>query len=106
MVTISETASVKVKEILKAEGKPDWGLRIYTVGSGCCGPSYGMGINENPSEGDVVVEKDGLKVFFDKETLESLGDRIIDYMKDDNGEGFIVTGGQAPSCGPGCSSCG
>ena len=46
VVTISEVAAQKAKEILTAEGKADWGLRIYSAGGGCCGPSYGMDIDQ------------------------------------------------------------
>jgi len=120
-VKITDSAAAKALEILKAEGKEGWGLRIFVHGSSCCGPSYGMDINENASAGDETVEKNGLKVFVDKEALESLNDKEIDYIKNAQGEGFVINGGddapscgsgcgggenEAPSCGSGCSSCG
>ena len=46
MLKISDNAAEKAKEILKAEGKEGWGLRIFVQGGGCCGPSYGMDIDE------------------------------------------------------------
>lgn len=107
MVKISDTAAEKAKEILKAEGKEGWGLRVFIHGSGCCGPSYGMDIDENAGEGDQTVEKNGLKVFVDKEAYESLSGKEIDYVANAQGEGFVINGGEsAPSCGSGCSSCG
>ncbi|MBI5640933.1 MAG: iron-sulfur cluster assembly accessory protein [Nitrospirae bacterium] len=106
VLKISDTAAEKAKEILKVEGKEGWGLRIFMQGGGCCGPSYGMDINENAAEGDETVEKNGLKVFMDKQSAESLGDKEIDYVKTPQGEGFVINGGEnAPSCGSGCSSC-
>lgn len=106
MVTITETAAKKAKEILVAEGKANWGLRIYTAGGGCCGPSYGMDLDEKPADGDEVVEKDGLKVFIDKNTFQSLGGMQVDFINEGDKQGFILTGGKAPSCDSGCSSCG
>ncbi len=106
MVTITETAAKKAKEILVAEGKANWGLRIYTAGGGCCGPSYGMDLDENAKSGDEVVEKDGLKVFIDQETMKNLGGMQIDFVEEGERQGFVLTGGKAPSCGSGCSSCG
>ncbi len=50
MVAISDVAAEKGKEILASEGKTDWGLRIFTAGGGCCGPSFGMDITEHPVE--------------------------------------------------------
>ena len=108
MLKVSETAAEKAKEILKAEGKEGWGLRVFIHGAGCCGPSYGMDIDENANEGDETVEKNGLKVFVAKDSYESLSNKEIDYIKTEQGEGFVINGGEAPSCGSGsgCSSCG
>jgi iron-sulfur cluster insertion protein len=108
VLKISDTAADKAKAILKAEGKEGWGLRVFIHGSGCCGPSYGMDIDENAAEGDETVEKDGLKVFVDKEALASLSGKEIDYIKTEQGEGFVINSNEpsAPSCGSGCSSCG
>lgn len=106
MLTITEKAAEKAKAILTAEGKGNWGLRVYNAGDSCCGPSYGLDIDENPAAGDEVLEKDGLRVFVDKNTLMTLTGMKLDYYEDAEREGFILTGGQAPSCSSGCSSCG
>lgn len=107
MVTITDTAAEKAKEILSAEGKAEWGLRFYTAGSSCCGPSYGIDIVEEAVAGDKTIEKNGLKVFMDADTYQNLTGMNIDYIQDGEREGFVLTGGKAPSCGPGCgSSCG
>ncbi len=109
MLKISDSAAEKAKEILKAEGKEGWGLRIFVQGSSCCGPSYGMDIDEKAAADDDTVEKNGLKVFVNKETSASLADKEIDYVSNDRGEGFVINGGAAPSCGSGggaASSCG
>jgi iron-sulfur cluster assembly accessory protein len=109
MLKISDVAAEKAKEILKAEGKEGWGLRVFIHGSSCCGPSYGMDLDEKASEGDETIEQNGLKVFVDKEASESLSSKEIDYIKTEQGEGFVINGGEQPSgssCGSGCSSCG
>ncbi|MHB8880123.1 MAG: HesB/IscA family protein [Thermodesulfovibrionales bacterium] len=109
MLKISDTAAEKAKEILKAEGKEGWGLRLFMQGGGCCGPSFGMDIDEKASDGDETVEKNGLKVFIDKEAAPGLADKEIDYVSTERGEGFVINGGAAPAaggCGSGCSSCG
>ena len=106
MLKVSDIAAEKAKAILKSEGKEGWGLRIFIHGAGCCGPSYGMDIDEKGAEGDETVEKNGLKVFIDKEAVESLSNKEIDYIKTEQGEGFIINSPDAPSCSSGCSSCG
>jgi iron-sulfur cluster assembly accessory protein len=106
MVTISELAAEKAKQILNAEGKSAWGLRVYTSQSSCCGPSYGMDLDENPAEGDEVLEKNGLRVFMDKDTVKNLTGMEIDFIDDGEKQGFILTGGTPSSCDSGCSTCG
>jgi iron-sulfur cluster assembly accessory protein len=106
VVTITDKAAEKAKTILTAEGKDNWGLRIYNAGGGCCGPSYGLDIDEAPSADDEVIEQGGLRVFIDKNTLSSLSGMQLDYYADEEREGFIISGGAAPSCNSGCSSCG
>ena len=105
MLQVSEKAAEKGLEVLKAEGKEGWGLRIFLQGSSCCGPSYGMDLDEKAAEGDHTIEKNGLKVFVDSAASASLADKEIDYVKTPQGEGFVINGGAAPSCGSGCSSC-
>lgn len=107
MVTVSDTAAEKTKEILAAEGKAEWGLRFYTAGSGCCGPSFGIDIVENPVDGDEILEQNGTKFFIDKEAFEKLKGMTIDFVDDGDRQGFVINNPNPPSCGPGCGdSCG
>lgn len=110
MIEISETAAEKAKEILTAEGKQGWGLRVYMADSESCGSSYGMDIEETPNAGDEVIEKNGLKVFIDKVTSLSMSGKGIDFVDDGERSGFIITGDEAAdgasSCNSGCGGCG
>lgn len=110
MVTISDLAAEKGKAILTAEGKPQWGLRVYLAGSSCCGPSFGMDLNEHPLQGDEIIEKGGLRVFLDKGASEKLDGMEIHFIDDGEQQGFVIRGNQPSSCNPqggsGCSSCG
>ncbi len=105
MFTITDLAVEKVKEILQEEGKSTWGLRIYTMEGGCCGPSFGLDIEENPSQDDEIIEKNGLRIFMDKNTSMRLSNMKMDFYDDGERQGFVLTGGSQPSCGSGCSSC-
>ena len=106
MVTISDVASEKGKQLLKAEGKSAWGLRVYLAGSSCCGPSFGMDLSEHPSDGDEIIEKNGLRVFLDKAAFAKLKGMEIHYIDDGVERGFVITGKQPSSCDSGCSTCG
>ena len=106
MVTVSDAAAEKTKEILEAEGKADHGLRFATAGSSCCGPSYSIDIVDKPVDGDEVIEKNGARFYIEKTTLASITGKEIDFVDDGERQGFVFTGGEAPSCSSGgCSSC-
>lgn len=111
-MNITDKAAEKALAILTGEGKKDWGLRIFVAGESCCGPSYGLDMQEVQRPDDEVLEKNGLKVFMDKYTLSTLDGRELDYYVGDEGEGFIFTGGvsacgtSGSGCGSGSSGCG
>ncbi len=106
MITVSDVAAEKAKEILNTEGKADWGLRFFLSGSSCCGPSIGMDINEQPSDGDDVFEKNGLKVFVEKTAAEKLNGMEIHYIEEGEKQGFVLTGTPPSSDGSACNACG
>lgn len=109
-MTITDKAAEKAKAILVGEGKADWGIKIYVAGESCCGPSYGLNFQEEQTAGDEIVEKNGVKIFMDKQTSTTLDGKELDYYSGVEGEGFIFTGGVSScgsgSCGSGSSSCG
>lgn len=103
MITITDEAVEKAKEVLAAEGKSGWGIRVFVSGGGCCGPAYGMDIAENPETGDEVLEKNGLRLFADKESATKLVGCVVDYLKDGQHEGFVIKDpNAASSCSSGC----
>ena len=106
MISISDIAAEKAKQILSMEKKPDWGLRIYVAGNSCCGPSFGMDLSEHPAEGDEIIENNGLKVFIDKNASEKLNGLKLDFIDDGERQGFVITGGQPPACSTKHNTCG
>jgi len=104
MITISDSAAQKIKDILKVEGLPGHGLRIMASGGGCCGGSqYEIMIDEKAGAGDTVVEKDGAKVFFDAATATALAGVELGFQSEEGGEGFVMNfpkGGGGCGCGP------
>jgi iron-sulfur cluster assembly accessory protein len=104
VLTITDKAAEKAMAVLAIEGKDNWGIKIYVTGTGCCGPSYGLDLQEDQMPNDEIVEKNGLRVFVDKDLYKILSGMKLDYYADGNVEGFIFTG-SAPSCSLGCNSC-
>jgi iron-sulfur cluster assembly accessory protein len=110
MITISDIAADKIKDIIKSEGMPQAGLRIYGAGGGCgCsgGPQYEIAIDDKAGDGDTVVENQGAKLFVDESTAKTLDGAELGFISDQRGEGFVISfPNGAPStggcgCGPG-----
>jgi iron-sulfur cluster assembly accessory protein len=103
MITISDVAADKIKEILKAEGVPNHGLRVSAGGSGCCGTSYEIMIDDKAGDGDTVVEKNGAKLFVDETTAKTIAGAELGFISDERGEGFVLG---FPNGAPSGGSCG
>ena len=64
-MTITDKAAEKAKAILADEGKANWGIRIYVAGESCCGPSFGLNLQEVQMPEDEIVESIGAGDAFD-----------------------------------------
>jgi iron-sulfur cluster assembly accessory protein len=102
MITITEAAADKIKEILKVEGVPNHALRVTATGGGCCGPSYEIMIDDKAGDGDVVVEKNGARVFVDEATSQKLNGAELGFISDERGEGFVLGFPNGAPAGGGC----
>ena len=103
MISISEVAADKIKEILKVEGVPNHGLRVTAGGGGCCGPSYEIMIDDKAGDGDTIVEMNGAKLFVDASTAKVLDGAELGFISDERGEGFVLG---FPNGAPTGGSCG
>ncbi|MGQ9571262.1 MAG: hypothetical protein ACUVUQ_10600 [Thermodesulfovibrionales bacterium] len=54
-----------------------------------------MGVALDPEDGDLTLEKDGLKIFLDKEANNMLLNATIDFSDD---QGFAISGMNQSSC--------
>ncbi len=104
MVTLTEQATTKVRELLRerdAEGKLY--LRVYVTSGGCSGLSYGMSLDEKRAD-DHVIEADGVTVVIDPVSAPYLRGCEIDYKEALMGGGFAITNPNAiRTCGCGQS---
>jgi iron-sulfur cluster assembly accessory protein len=88
MLTLTEKAQGKVKEILDAQPEPYAGLRVQVVGGGCSGFQYHMGFEKQPNGGDEVLDLNGFKVFVDRGSSMYLDGTEIDFVEALTGSGF------------------
>ena len=104
MITLTENAVSKVKEILTSQEPQPAGLRIAVVGGGCSGFSYSMAFENNPQMLDKTYSYEGLKVFVDQASLLYLEGAQVDYVESIEGSGFKFSNPNVKStCGCGSS---
>jgi iron-sulfur cluster assembly protein len=104
MVQLTPQAVSKVKELLAAEQKEGFGLRVAIQGGGCSGFTYGLTFENTQRPTDEVVEVDGLKVYVDAMSQMYLNGVKIDYLETLQGAGFKIDNpNSSGSCGCGSS---
>lgn len=105
MINVSETAAVKINELLAEENKLGSGLRVFVQGGGCSGFQYGLMIEENgQGAGDQVFESNGIRLFVDPVSVRYLGGAEVDFVDTVTGGGFTIKNPNAKStCGCGSS---
>jgi iron-sulfur cluster insertion protein len=103
-VTISESAVIKITDLLAEENNPKLKLRTFVQGGGCSGFQYGFTFDEEQHEDDFVVEKQGVKILIDAMSMQYLSGAVIDYKEDLQGSQFSIQNPNAQStCGCGSS---
>lgn len=104
MIEISDAAAEKIKEMIASEGLTEAYLRVGVNPGGCSGFTYGLGIEEEVTDQDEMLEMNGLKVLLDKESIKYLRGVEIDYKETVMGGGFTIHNPNAiATCGCGSS---
>ncbi len=104
MITVSNKAVGKIKDILQAEQKNDGFIRVGIKGGGCSGFTYLLDIEEKETDGDQIFDFNGVKVLIDSKSMIYLAGVELDYTDGLNGSGFIFNNPNATNtCGCGDS---
>ncbi|MFH0071236.1 HesB/IscA family protein, partial [Peribacillus sp. NPDC056705] len=61
MITISDTAAERLREMLAEQEVPNMFLRLGVAAGGCSGFSYAMGFDDNETDADVYMDVQELK---------------------------------------------
>jgi len=103
MVTVTESAAAKLKDLMAKEGVQEHALRVRVMGGGCSGYQYELAF-DTPQAGDKVIEQSGVKVVIDPKSLLFLAGSEIDFTDGLHGAGFTIKNPNAKgSCGCGQS---
>ncbi|MDQ1501508.1 MAG: iron-sulfur cluster insertion protein [Actinomycetota bacterium] len=90
MITVTETAAKKVKELVEAEGNSELALRVAVRPGGCSGFSYEMFFDSDFAADDQKADFDGVKVVVDSASLQYLSGASLDYKEGLMGAGFSI----------------
>lgn len=103
MITLTESAQAKIKEVL-ADESPESRLRMFVQGGGCSGFSYGFTIDDEHNEDDFEIPTSSQPVLVDSMSIQYLQGATVDYVEDLQGSRFSINNPQAQStCGCGSS---
>ncbi|MEO6317365.1 MAG: iron-sulfur cluster insertion protein ErpA [Acidimicrobiales bacterium] len=104
MITLTDTAATKVKDLIEAEGEPNLALRVAVRPGGCSGFSYEMFFDSDVAADDNLVDNAGVRVVVDASSAELLQGATLDYKDGLQGAGFAIENPNAQrSCGCGKS---
>ncbi len=104
MITLTDTASVKVAELINAEGEEGLALRVAVRPGGCSGFSYEMFFDTELNEDDKLEEHGDVRLVCDSSSAEMLQGATLDYTESIQETGFKINNPNAQrTCGCGSS---
>ena len=89
MVTITDTATAKIKELMNGQAEQETGLRLAVRGGGCSGFQYALAFDEQ-RDGDKIYEYNDVRVLIDSQSLPFVDGSEVDYVDGLQGAGFAV----------------
>jgi iron-sulfur cluster assembly accessory protein len=100
MLTLTETAAGKVKELLTEEGRDDIALRVAVSPGGCSGLRYAMYLDDQLTEKDETLDQFGVKIVVDKMSVPYLSQATVDFVDSLEQSGFTIDN---PAAQGGCA---
>jgi iron-sulfur cluster assembly accessory protein len=100
MITLTENAAGKVRELLVEEGRDDIALRVAVSPGGCSGLRYAMYLDDQLSEKDETVDQFGVKIVVDKMSVPYLSQATVDFVDSLEQSGFTIDN---PAAQGGCA---
>jgi iron-sulfur cluster assembly protein/iron-sulfur cluster insertion protein len=104
VITLTDAAAEKVKDLIEAEGEPTLALRVAVRPGGCSGFSYEMFFDSDVASDDVTTEYGGVRVVVDQSSAQLLTGATLDYKDGLQQAGFSINNPNAQkTCGCGQS---
>ena len=90
MITLSELAATKVKELIEAEGDDELALRVAVRPGGCSGMSYEMFFDADVAPDDIEAMYNGVKVVVDPASAPYLEGAVLEFKDGLMDSGFTI----------------
>jgi len=104
MITVTDNAADKVRQLITAEGDDALALRVAVRPGGCSGFSYEMFFDSDVATDDVTTDHGGVRVIVDQSSAQLLTGATLDYKDGLDQSGFAITNPNAQrTCGCGQS---
>jgi len=104
MITLTDTAAVKVKQLLEAEGATELALRVAVRPGGCSGFSYEMYFDGDVASDYQTLTFGDVRVVVDPASAQLLEGASLDYKDGLQDAGFAINNPNASrTCGCGNS---
>jgi iron-sulfur cluster assembly protein/iron-sulfur cluster insertion protein len=104
VITLTDTASTKVKELIAQEGEEGLMLRVAVRPGGCSGFSYEMFFDSEREADDLTADYEGVTVVVDPSSAQLLDGASLDFKDGLQGAGFAINNPNAQrTCGCGQS---
>ena len=102
-IALSASAAERIKTVVATE-PVGAGLRVAVEGGGCSGFQYEIAVAGAANADDLVIERDGARLFVDPVSLPFLLGSEVDWVEELIGASFKVKNPNATSaCGCGVS---
>ena len=102
MLTISETAAIKLNSLIEESGFQTPFVRVSVKGGGCSGLSYDLSFDTEQLPTDTLAEDKGVKILVDMKSLLYLYGTELEFSGGLNGKGFqFINPNASRTCGCG-----
>ena len=102
IITLSQRAADRIREIMSKDNNNSIGLRIGVKSGGCAGMEYVLEYAKEKNLNEEIIEDKGVKVFVDPSAVMYLLGTQMDYKKEQFSSSFVFNNpNETERCGCG-----
>ena len=103
-VTLTPAAVDAVQELFKQQELEGYALRVFVQGGGCSGLQFGMTLENNIRDTDIVFDSQVVQVVVDDVSIDYWRGATIDFIDNGVEKGFKIDNPNPINSGCGCGS--